>query len=208
MPKTKLLELLAQSEAAMQALDSFYMDSQAQVAAGGAALSVTSASQIELPDKVYTTTDAAGTKVESVQIGEESHYRTLDSADWFPASTSDVVIPRIANPLAELQLANLGADLNQLQDKRVDGALCYRFAFDMDLDEFLARTGYRLEDLMLADVNPPSVRLKREIWIGQTDLLLRLALTELSFTYEGKPFEMAITNYVHSFDQPVDIPTP
>ncbi len=61
---------------------------------------------------------------------------------------------------------------------------------------------------MLTDVNPLGVDLKREIWIGQDDLLLRLSLTELNFTYEGQPFDMAITNHLHSFDQTVDIPTP
>jgi hypothetical protein len=184
------------------------MDSEAQVAAGDAVISVVSASQIVMPDEVYTITEAAGTKVESLQVGKESLYRTADSGSWTPVSADGVQIPRIVNPLGELQIVNLGADLHQLRDDRLDGVLCYRFALDMDLNDFLARTEYSLEDLMLTDVNPFGVDFQREIWIGQGDLLLRLSLVELSFTYEDQPFDMAITNHVHSFNQTVDLPTP
>jgi hypothetical protein len=208
MPKQELHALLTDSRSAMQALATFHMDSEAQVTAGDTVLAVASTSQIEMPDTVYTSTDAAGTKVESLQLGDDSYFRTADSGSWMSVSADSPVIPRIANPLAELQIANLEADLQQLKDMRLDGVLCYRFALTLDLNDFLIRTGYSLEDLMLTDVNPVGVDLEREIWIGQNDLLVRLSLTKLHFTYEGQPFDMAITNHLHSFDQPVSIPTP
>jgi hypothetical protein len=184
------------------------MDSEAEVVAGDTALFVRSTSQIEMPDRVYTNTDAAGTEVETLQLGQESYYRTADSGTWMLVSADSPAVPRIANPLAELQLANLESDLQQQVDGRIDGVLCYHFELALDLNDFLLRTGYGMEDLMLTDVNPLGVGLTRDIWIGQNDLLLRLSLTELRFTYEGKPFEMTIANHLHSFGQPVDIPVP
>ena len=208
MPRKELRELLVHSQSAMESLTSFHMDSEAQVVAGDTALSLRSTSQVEMPDNVHTHTDAAGTEVETLQLGQESYYRTADSGGWTIVSADSPGIPRIANPLAELQLANLESDLQQLGDSRLDGVLCYRFALDLDLSDFMLRTGYGLEDLMLTDINPLGVGLNREIWIGQNDLLLRLSLIELHFTYEGQPFEMVISNHLHSFRQPVDIPTP
>lgn len=208
MPKRELHALLAQSQSAMQSLTSFHMDSEAQVAAGDTLLTVASTSQIEMPDTVYTSTDAAGTEVESLQLGDKSYYRTPDTGGWTLVAADSPTIARIANPLAELQIANLKGDLQQLRDGRFDGVRCYRFALSLDLNDFMIRTGYDLEDLMLTDVNPLGVDLKKEIWIGQDNLLLRLSLTELNFTYKGQPFDMAITNHLHSFDRTVDIPTP
>ncbi len=62
------------------------MDSEAQVTAGDTLLTVASTSLIEMPDTVYTSTDAAGTQVESLQLGNKSYYRTTDTSGWTLAS--------------------------------------------------------------------------------------------------------------------------
>lgn len=190
-------EILAKSQEASNALKTFHMVMDMEVAAQGQTVQMTMDGVTENPDKAQFRLGLLGESIEAIMLGEDAMYlRESAASPWIKTGADQLG----ANFGSQLDVMDTALSPRLGDDARIDGVAAYVLGFDIDMQRFLA------SDPSMANIFDPSAsKGTATAWIGKEDFLTR----QLTMTVDMQPYvTMSLDMKLDDFDEPVTINEP
>jgi hypothetical protein len=199
-------EILDKSTEAMKNVQS--MSLQLSITSGGAGVSIEINGEgvIEQPDKAYIKMDFAGQSIEMLTLSKtEVYMKQPGSTNWESVQADQL------NPLSgmnldviqQLGIVGFANEINLADPEIIDGVNSFHLTYSLDMTKYLSQL-----DEVGVQIDASSAKGSGDLWIGQSDFLIRKFLFNLDAVAQGVNINASTQMKLSNFNEPVEIPVP